>query len=353
MIGNSVVVDAVVHPFNMSPSNQNPRSETQVEAMYASHVRYTGDPDSPYALTREEYFTDFSFDALSRALFVESPVDFAIIHSLPNLGFTMDYVVDPRHAGAYRDLHPKRYCLYTTVDSPVTDRAIAQLEAQLLEHPADGIKLYPAFYFDGTSEAWRMDGADFGTPFIEAARDLGIRNVAVHKAVWGPTDSAEAFGVGDLGGALERFPDINFQIVHGGMAFLEETIALLKTYPNVYVTLESLFSSILVNPKFFAEVVGQMIAAVGSERLLYASGANLIHPRPFLEAFTRFQIPDELVEKMGLPKLTEADRRNMLGENALRLHGLNATTVLAGIDDDEYSRARPDFSGGPWSELRQ
>lgn len=352
MLQDFVVVDAVVHPYNLSPENQNPAALAQLESVHASHGRYTGDPGSPFALTREEFFSDFSFDVLADALFVESPTDYAFLHALPNLGFCRDHVTDPRRAAAFRDAHPERFGLYATVDTPVTDVAIAQLEAQLAEYPVDGLKLYPAFFYDGTASGWRLDGEDFAVPLLEAAYDLGIRNVAVHKALWVPPAPAEAFQVDDVAGALERFPDVNFEIVHAGMAFLEETIALLTKHPNLYATLESLFSYVLVAPAVFAEVLGEMIAAVGSERLLYASGANLMHPRPVLEAFARFQMPDDLVQQKGLPLLSEQDRRNILGENKLRLHGLEAGAVLSAAAGDVYSREGVHLDRAPWSTLR-
>jgi uncharacterized protein len=349
--GPVIVVDAVVHPYNLSPANQNPAAMSQLESVHASHCLYTGDPDSPFALTREEFFSDFSFDVLAEALFIESATDYAFLHSLPNLGFALDYVTDPRRAAAFRALHPERFGMFATVDTPFTERAIRQLEDQVARFSVDGLKLYPAFFYDGTATGWRLDGEDFAVPLLEAAYDLGIRNVAVHKALWVPPAPKESFEVGDVGGALERFPDINFEIVHAGMAFLDETIALMRRHPNLYATLESLFSYVLVRPEVFAKVIGEMIAAVGSERLLYASGANLMHPRPVIEAFLRFQLPQELIEA-GMPPLTERDRRNILGENKLRLHGLDPATVLAGAAADSYSERGTDLTRAPWSRLR-
>ena len=66
--GPAIVVDAVVHPYNLSPGNQNPAAMSQLESVHASHCRYTGDPGSPFALTRAEFFSDFSFDVLAEAL---------------------------------------------------------------------------------------------------------------------------------------------------------------------------------------------------------------------------------------------------------------------------------------------
>jgi predicted TIM-barrel fold metal-dependent hydrolase len=343
MIGDAVVVDAVVHPYNVAQENQNPDAHEQLEAVYGAHVVATG-PDHPeHLLQRDEFFSDFPFEAVADSLFVESPVDFAIIHALPNLGFALGDVTAPDRAAAFRDRHPERFRLYATVDTPATDAAIAQLERQVRELGVDGLKLYPAFFYDGRGEGWRLDGPDFATPLLEAARDLGIRNVAVHKALWLPPAPRSAFDVDDLDGALERFSDLNFFMVHAGAAFLDRTAALLANHTNLYATLESVFAYVVVRPDAFARVLGTLMGACGSGQLLFGSGSNLSHPAPLLDAFADYQLPDEH------PQLTDADRRAILGGNALALHGIDPASLPT---DDEFARRRRAGGTRPWGHLR-
>jgi hypothetical protein len=352
VIDRAVVVDAVVHPYNLAPGNQNPDALAQLEAVYQAHVLATG-PDHPeHLLQRDEFFTDFPFEAIADSLFVESPVDLAIIHALPNLGFAREHVTDPDRAAAFRDRHPDRFRLYATVDTPTTDLAIAQLERQVTELGVDGLKLYPAFFYDGLGQGWRLDGADFATPLLEAARDLGIRNVAVHKALWLPPAPREAFDVEDVGGALERFSDLNFFLVHAGAAFLDRTAQLLARHRNVYATLESVFAYVVVRPAVFAKILGALLHAGGSEQLLFGSGSNLSHPAPLLEAFRDYKLPAELLEEHGYAQLTEADRHNILGGNALRLHGIDAPDALDRVSDDAFARERHRGEARPWGRLR-
>jgi predicted TIM-barrel fold metal-dependent hydrolase len=343
MIGDTVVVDAVVHPYNLAPENQNPDAREQLEAVYGAHVVATG-PDHPeHLLQRAEFFSDFPFEAVADSLFVESPVDLAIIHALPNLGFALGDVTSPDRAAAFRNRYPDRFRLYATVDTPATDAAIAQLERQVRELGVDGLKLYPAFFYDGRGKGWRLDGPDFATPLLEAARDLGIRNVAVHKALWLPPAPRSAFDIDDLDGALERFADLNFFMVHAGAAFLDRTAALLAGHPNLYATLESVFAYAVVRPDAFASVLGTLLDACGSGQLLFGSGANLSHPAPLLDAFADYQLPDEY------PQLTDADRRAILGGNALRLHGIDPAQLPT---DDEFARRRRAGGTRPWGLLR-
>jgi len=37
-----VVVDAVVHPYNLAPGNQNPAAREQLETVYAAHCLFAG-----------------------------------------------------------------------------------------------------------------------------------------------------------------------------------------------------------------------------------------------------------------------------------------------------------------------
>lgn len=351
MIGNQVVVDAVFHPWNLSPENQNPKAVPQLEAVYGSHRLAVDEAHQDYILEPEEIFTDISFEAVAHAEFVESPVDLAVIHSLPPLGFTTGNVTDPDRAAAYRDQHPQRFRLYATVGTPLDGGAIGELTRQVRDLGVDGLKLYPAFFYDDTAQGWRLDGEDFATPLLEAARDLGIRHVAIHKALWLTPAPREAFGVDDMSAALARFPEISFEMVHGGTAFLDQTLDLLERHDNLYMTLETTFSYLLVKPRVFAKVLGGMIKRVGSERLLFASGNNLSHPAPLLSVFAAYQFPPELMDEFGLEPLSERDRANILGGNAMRLHGLDRDEVLAQTSDDAFARLRKS-DAAPWTGLR-
>jgi predicted TIM-barrel fold metal-dependent hydrolase len=352
MIGSQVVVDAVFHPWNLSPENQNPKAIPQLDAVYGSHRLAVDEAHQHYILEPEEIFTDISFEAVAHAEFVESPVDLAVIHSLPPLGFTTGNVTDPDRAAAYRDQHPQRFRLYATVGTPLDGGAIGELTRQVRDLGVDGLKLYPAFFYDDSAQGWRLDGEDFATPLLEAARDLGIRHVAIHKALWLTPAPREAFGVDDMSAALARFPEIAFEMVHGGTAFLDQTLDLLERHGNLYMTLETTFSYLLVKPRVFAKVLGGMIKRVGSERLLFASGNNLSHPAPLLSVFADYQFPPELMDEFGLEPLTEQDRANILGDNALRLHGLDREAVIAATSGDEFATRRKVGSAQPWSGLR-
>lgn len=353
MIGDKIIVDAVVHPWNLSPENQNPAAKAQIDAVYAAHKLSVDASRAEYILGPDEIFTDVDYHTIGQAEFVESPVDFAVLHALPNLGFANNFVTDPDKAVEFRNAHPQRMICYGTVDTPIASDAIDQLERQVGELGVDGLKLYPAFFYEGKGEGWRLDGPDFATPLLEAAQKLGVKHVAIHKALWLEPAPQSAFNIDDMETGLSRFPDIEFEMVHGGVAFLDQTIALMHKNPNLHLTLETTFQFLLTKPRIFDKIFGKLISEIGSERLLFASGNNLGHPAPLIDVFADYQFADEHIDEFGIRALTEDDRRNILGMNALRLHGLNADEILSAIADDEFSHARAAAIPQPWSGIRE
>ena len=79
---------------------------------------------------------------------------------------------------------------------------------------------------------------------------------------------------------------------------------------------------------------------------LFGSGCNLVHPRPLLDAFAAFEMPDDL------PPLTDDIRAKILGGNALRLHGLDADAVRARISGDRFEAEKTAGPAPYWSRLR-
>src|SRR5438094_3456943 len=122
-------------------------------------------------------------------------------------------------------------------------------------------------------------------PVLERCRELGIRSVAIHKSFPIGPAPLDAFRPDDVEYAAADFPDLNFEIVHGGFAFLEETAFQLARFDNVYVNLESTITSIVKRPRHFARALGELLLWGGSKKIFWGTGA-IPHPAPLLEAFS-------------------------------------------------------------------
>jgi predicted TIM-barrel fold metal-dependent hydrolase len=346
------VVDAVVHPYALQADNwMDELGEMQRVGAHRQHILYN--KDKRYGMPQDLFLSNLAEDAygVAHAEFAESDVDLAVIHSLPNLGFTRGPVAPLESMARMRDLWPDRFLLYGTFEYQDTDAAIAELERQVREYRIDGLKFYPAVSYDGGMRHWRLDDGEFATPVLEAARDLGIRNVAVHKAVRFGGAPMDSLRVNDLEGPLGRFPEINFHMVHAGYAFLEETRILMTGFPNLYANLESTMAFVNLRPRVFAETLGEFLFWSGAERVVFASGINILHPRPLVEEFARFEMPADLMEERGYPALTDEMKALILGGNIARAHGIDMPARLAAIEGDEFQKLKADGLRPPWSAL--
>ena len=60
-----------------------------------------------------------------------------------------------------------------------------------------------------------------------------------------------------------------------------------------------------------------------------AREAPILHPQWALRAFMDFEIPQDLCDGYGYPQLTDQAKRKILGENLLRLHGMDVAETRA------------------------
>jgi len=90
--------------------------------------------------------------------------------------------------------------------------------------------------------------------------------------------------------------------------------------------------------------VAGLIAHAGAaalDRLMWASGASVLHPDPPLRWFwERFYFSEEMREREGLPEITKEIKRNILGLNYLRMHGLDAQSLAKSIQGDDFAFER-------------
>ena len=120
------------------------------------------------------------------------------------------------------------------------DPSAARYEIEeLVGRGVNGLKLYAARFHGGKTYDQRLDDPKIGYDLIERALKLGIKTLAVHKAVpFGPV-RPEPYGVADLPEVCATFPEMNFEVVHSGFAFVDETAALCGWHVPAQHYLES------------------------------------------------------------------------------------------------------------------
>jgi predicted TIM-barrel fold metal-dependent hydrolase len=346
-VDGKFVIDAVAHAFDLRPENEKGLYARQMnEANFRLQEAYL---PTDFRLTRDRYFQAFTADALVSALFVESDTDVAMFHTIPSWGVWNDY--SPISVGMeIRERYPGRMLCYGAVSPLEGKKALDDVARQAEEWDIRGVKMYPVDFIDGEMRAFTMDDREMVYPVLEKCREVGIKTIAIHKAM--PLGGApmDPFRPGDVDYAAIDFPDLNFEIVHGGYAFLEETCFQIARFDNVYVNLECNTALILKHPRAFAKMIGELLLN-GPDKLFWATGAMWVHPAPVLEAFAKFEMPEDMMEDYGYPQLTDEIKADILHGNFARMHGLDVEAMARAIENDELAQLRAAGGAKPWSKL--
>jgi uncharacterized protein len=348
MIDDAFVIDATVHGFNFSLDN----CRTPMTREMRSHGYDFGlmmSPHPKWDMTREEFFDQFTYqpDVLLEMMFAESQTDVAIYHGVPLEGLYLDGS-SPLWVGLEAAKRaPNRVFVYVPV-YPWRDDAIDLIDKHAENPNVIGVKLYPADLLESGGFAISNVNDDKTLAMIEHCRKRGIKMIGVHKAVpVGPFREVEsAFNVHDMPDAIEAFPDMTFEIVHGGFAFLDETVELLERYPNVVINLEGNQTFMRMDPPKWNEMMGKFLQVPnGAKRLFWSVAASAFHPQPWIEMFWKSQLDDRW------PELTTDIKADILGRNYARILGWDIDEMKRSCAADNYGLNKE--LNGPWTYLRE
>jgi uncharacterized protein len=348
MIDDAFVIDATVHGFNFLPDNYRADFLADlVQMLYnGAHVGFHPHNEPHWNMSWHEFLHAFNYqpDLLVQTMFAESQTDLIVYHGVPLNGIYKDGSSPISVAKAARERCPGRVFIYGPL-YPWQPDALDELERMAEEDGIIGLKFYPIDLYGDELRPSRMDDAQMWA-ICERARSLGIRMIAVHKAVpLGPLPLAPYNSLYDLAPIVADFPDLTFEIVHGGAAFLSETIAMLERFPNVVVNLESLPMFIPNHRQKWVEIMAAYLAAGLADRLFYATGAVGGHPQPFLKAFWEFEMP------AGMPQISSQQKRDILANNYARYLGWDLDKLKAQFANDQFGLQRTALAR-PWSAMR-
>jgi predicted TIM-barrel fold metal-dependent hydrolase len=280
-------------------------------------------------------------------LFGESYTDFGVNHALAVTAFEDGMAGHLDMAKELEKRYPDRIWNYAGVsplekDHPVqmADDPLADLDRQAEQIDARGLKLYPSHWDRDDVSPVPMDDPKIAYPLYEKALDLGIDVVSIHKSLPLGATPLSNQNPDDIGNAASNFPEIDFEIVHGGLTFAEEIGAMMAAQPNVYVNLETVTALAYSAPGRFTDIIAELLKHTGSagvERLLWGTGAAPAHPRLCLESFWDLEFP-EMEGYFETFTLTKDDKRAILGENFAQMHGVETENLAAEIGDDRFTR---------------
>jgi len=339
MIGDAFVFDGVAHPFNFTEKNVYDRAgEMFRQHLYAFHQVLT--PDTEPKLSAEQYLKDWTPADIQDMVFEHSDTDMLVAMPLPLTDLFRDGLSPWEDCAELASRDPERIIFWGSVNPLEGRRALDLMERQVGEFGAKAFKFYNVRYDYGAPFPWRMDDPRVAFPVFEKAQELGVNLIGVHKGLPLGPQPIEATQTWDMDGAAAAFPDINFVIFHVGLPFLDETCWQLIRHPNLYASIAATINFIVRSPRTFAETLGKLLFWCGEDKIIYGSEAPIFQPQWALRAFQNFSIPQDLVDGYGYPQLTDQAKRKILGDNLLRLHGMD-------VDATRERLGRPPTRGIP------
>lgn len=343
------VIDGVAHTYHYGEDNWVPGSYAKlaVDGVWGIHKYFS--PDHEKWLLPQSERNMQTADLLASSLFAESDIDACIYHALPLFPFFKDGGGPIEIGKEMRSRWPGRVAIYGAI-SPYRPDALDEIDRLYEEDGVVAFKFYPTDLVDGEVRGVRMDDEKLMFPLYERMVKHGLTTVAMHKAIpFGP-QGHEYFGMQDILGATMAFPGLNFEIFHGGFAFLEDTAMKASYAPNMTINLEGTSAMILRAPEKFAHIMGALMLAGCADRIVWGTGVPVIHPQPFLEAFWNFRMPEKMQQGYGYPDITPEVKRLMLGGTQARIAGLDVAGMAAQSRGDEFD-LRNDLAA-PWARAR-
>ena len=340
MYRGTLIGEGVIHAYNNLPENARNETARAIQVETGEFATIASPPGT--GLTSEGWMRAFTARELEEALFLESDVDFGVYHSLPIFDFFEDGYSPLEPGVELRDRNPERVKLLGCVD-PLDEAATTEMKRQVDELDVDGFKMYPTYSSEGKVRPLRLD--DELLPLVETAVDLGIDHVGVHKLFpLGPVGLHHT-SVGDVADVAGMFPDVTFELLHPDLAFLHEIASMLATHPNVWVNLELTTCYMFLQPRRFAEILGELLVWA-PDRIVFGTGPPLVHPQAYIEHFWEFEMPADLQEGYNYPALTDDIKRAILGGNLIELYGWDEDALRSHVTSDRWSERR-DVEGRP------
>ena len=169
---------------------------------------------------------------------------------------------------------------------------------------------------------------------MELAQELGIKNIHIHK---GPTVhplSLDAFDVRDVDYAATEFPELNFIVEHVGLPRLDDFCWIAAQEPNVYAGLSVASAFVHLRPRYFGEILGNLLFWLGPDRICFGSDYAIWTPKWLIEKFMAYELPEDLKQEYHT-QLTPDLKRKILGENVARLYGIDIPSQMEKLRQDK------------------
>jgi uncharacterized protein len=325
------IIDGHTHFWDGSPANQiNRYGEGFIKCFYDYHSNLS---PAEYKWTLEE-FERYPEERMIHDLFEIGYDDMAILQSTYLTDWYVNGFNTTAQNGAMAERHPGRFIVNGRWDPRDGEQGLETLERLHERWHLKGVKVYTAEW-KGDSKGWKLSDP-WAYRYLEKCEQLGIRNIHVHK---GPTVypmNRDAFDVADVDDAATAFPGLRFIVEHVGLPRLEDFCWIATQEPNVYGGLAVAMPFIHSRPRYFAQIIGELLYWLGEDRLLFGSDYAIWQPKWLVEKFVDMQIPDDMQGEYGTVSVNQ--KKKILGLNAARLYDIK---VPGEFEIREESETRP------------
>lgn len=327
------VIDGHMHLWDASPGNwRNQYGESWIKCFHAYHSALSPAEEVwPF-----DKFCHYGGEALVDDLFRNGYVDMAILNSTYLYEFYKNGFNSHVQNNVVKSKYPERFILCGSFDPRDEEGGLDPFRRMVADYPIQGLKLYTAEWRGG-SRGWRLNDP-WAYKYLSLCRDLGIKNIHVHK---GPTVyplSADAFDVHDVDYAATDFPELNFIVEHVGLPRLDDFCWIAAQESNVYAGLSVAMAFVHLRPRYFGEIVANLLFWLGPDKLCFGSDYAIWTPKWLIEKFMAYELPHDLKEEYHVD-LTVETKRKILGENAARLYGIDIPAKTAKLKNDTISAA--------------
>jgi predicted TIM-barrel fold metal-dependent hydrolase len=326
------VVDSHTHFWDAGPDNwRNKFGKGWIECFY-DYSRNLSPAEYVWPL---EKFQKYEPEVMTHDLFVKGYVDLAILQPTYLKEFYLRGFNTVEQDGVMKKAYPARFILNGRWDPREGASGLDELRRQKDEWNITGAKLYTAEWL-GTSKGWKVSDLE-AYRFLEECARLGVTNIHLHK---GPTVfplNRDAFDVSDVDDAASHFPELNFIVDHIGLPRLDDFCWIATQEKNVYAGLAVAIPFIHGRPRYFAEIMANLLYWLGPDRILFGSDYAIWEPGWLIEKFWAFELPEDIKQEFNV-NLDEETKRKILGLNAARIYGINPDEHLSKIQGDEFAQ---------------
>lgn len=353
--------------YDPSDAEANRKGAVSKQALLSlrKHIREAG--LNPKLAGDRGSIDDLSWKNFVKEVFFDSETSIGLISTPPG-PYPQDAVVPPKEMAHIRDeinrLAGSQRMLAHGLATPqlgLADREFMAMQAESLK--VDAWKCYTGSCPKGFDKGWRMDDEQIAYPMLEEVRRLGVKRVCVHKGLpLGPV--ADYNHPRDLIKAAKDFPDLDFLVYHSGfrgVTSIDQIFAKTGEIPwttdfcrlkdrepgisNIYMELGSTFAQLVTtHPLICAHLLGQIIRSFGVDHVLWGTDSIWYGtPQWQVEAFRRFQIPDDVIEKYYYQPLSRQAKERIFGLNAAKVFDIDVKAKRTILPDDALGRLRMSY----------